>query len=308
MNTTQFLQAVDRAITVPNYQPRFTDLDILDLANDEQGSLVVPMLASLREEFFVQREEIAVAANTAKVRIPQRSIGRSLREIQYKSGAQSTYDLPRISIEDAVRLSSNGTGTPYGFSLEGDYIRLLPTPSAAGTLITYILQKPSDLVLSTRTALITAVGSNTLTLSQVPSNLTIGSKIDITNQLPSYPIIYKDLEITNINGNQITLAGVTTFADIGVNDVVSTAKETSVIQLPLEATNVLVDAVAVKVLEALSIPDQMKIAEEKLQQKIRAVKEIFAPRVEGAVPKIIDRSGLLRGRATVRRFPGVSIP
>ena len=308
MDTSKFLLAVDRAITAPNYQPRFTNDDILDIANDEQASLVVPMLAALREEFFVTRETIAVAAGTQRIRIPARSIGRSFRELQYQYGSQSVYDLPRITIEDSVRYTTLGQGTPHGFCVEGDFIRLLPTPSSAGTLVTYILQSPSNLVQQTRTALVTAVGSNTVTLSKVPSNFTIGSKIDITNQLPSYPIIYKDLEITNISGTVITLSGFTgALADIGVNDIVSTAKETSVVQLPIEATAVLVDAVAVKVLEALSIPDQMKIAEEKLQQKIRAAREIFSPRVEGAIPKIIQRDGLLRGRASVRRFPSVSV-
>jgi hypothetical protein len=52
----------------------------------------------------------------------------------------------------------------------------------------------------------------------------------------------------------------------------------------------------------------MKIAEEKLQQKIRYCREILSPRVEGSVPKVIQRDGLLRGRVTVRRFPSVSVP
>jgi hypothetical protein len=89
---------------------------------------------------------------------------------------------------------------------------------------------------------------------------------------------------------------------------VSTALETSIVQLPDEAAVVLIHATAVRVLEALSIPDQMKMAEEKLQQKIRACREILSPRVEGSIPKIIQRDGLLRGRSTVRRFPAVSVP
>jgi hypothetical protein len=100
----------------------------------------------------------------------------------------------------------------------------------------------------------------------------------------------------------------TALSGVDVDDVVSTALETSIVQLPDEAAVVLIHATAVRVLEALSIPDQMKIAEEKLQQKIRACREILAPRVEGSLPKVIQRDGLLRGRSTVRRFPSVSVP
>ena len=312
MDTTAFLAAVDRAITVPNYQPRFSQSDILALANEEQQSLVVPMIVALREEFFVSRETLSITAGDFGFRIPERAIGRTLREIQYRNqtGGTLVYDLPRISIEDSYGFTNLGSGTPNGFMVEGDTIRLLPTPSSDGEVVLFMLRKPSSLVLTSRTAVVTAVGTNTITLSKVPSNLTIGSKIDITDNKPAYPLVYKDLTITNISGVVITVSGFTGTALSGVdaNDVVSTALETSIVQLPDEAAIVLIHATAVRVLEALSIPDQMKIAEDKLQQKIRACREILSPRVEGSVPKIIQRDGLLRGRSTVRRFPAVSVP
>lgn len=312
MDTTSFLAAVDRAITVPNYQPRFSQTDLLALANEEQQSLVVPMIVALREEFFVFRETLTINAGDAGFRIPERAIGRTLREIQYRNlaGGNLVYDLPRISIEDSFRFTNLGQGTPNGFMVEGDTIRLLPTPSSNGEVVLYTLRKPSNLVLDSRTAKVTAVGTNTITLTKVPSNLTIGSKIDVTDNKPSYPLVQKDLTITNITGLVLTVSGFTgtALSGIDVDDVVSTALETSIVQLPDEAATVLVHATAVRVLEALSIPDQMKIVEDKLQQKIRACREILSPRVEGSVPKIIQRDGLLRGRVTVRRFPSVSVP
>jgi hypothetical protein len=312
MDTTAFLAAVDRAITVPNYQPRFSQSDILALANEEQQSLVVPMIVALREEFFVFRDTLSITAGDYGFRIPERAIGRTLREIQYRNqtGGTLVYDLPRIAIEDSYRFTNLGTGTPNGFMIEGDTIRLLPTPSSDGEVILYTLRKPNSLVLNSRTAVVTAVGTNTITLSKVPANLTIGSKIDVTDNKPSYPLVQKDLTITNITGLVITVSGFTgtALSGVDVDDVVSTALETSIVQLPDEAAVVLIHATAVRVLEALSIPDQMKMAEDKLQQKIRACREILSPRVEGSVPKVIQRDGLLRGRTTVRRFPSVSVP
>lgn len=312
MDTTSFLAAVDRAITVPNYQPRFSQTDLLALANEEQQSLVVPMIVALREEFFVFRDVLTINAGDYGFRIPERAIGRTLREIQYRNmaGGNLVYDLPRISIEDSYRFTNLGQGTPNGFMVEGDTIRLLPTPSSNGEVVLYTLRKPSNLVLDSRTAKVTGVGTNTITLTKVPSNLTIGSKIDVTDNKPSYPLVQKDLTITNITGLVLTVSGFTgtALSGVDVDDVVSTALETSIVQLPDEAATVLVHATAVRVLEALSIPDQMKIVEDKLQQKIRACREILSPRVEGSVPKIIQRDGLLRGRVTVRRFPSVSVP
>jgi hypothetical protein len=260
----------------------------------------------------VFRDTLAISAGDYGFRIPERAIGRTLREIQYRNmaGGNLVYDLPRISIEDSYRFTNLGTGTPNGFMIEGDTIRLLPTPSSNGEVVLYTLRKPSNLVQTSRTATVLSVGTNTITLSKVPSNLTIGSKIDITDNKPSYPLVYKDLTITNITGTVLTVSGFTgtALSGVDVDDVVSTALETSIVQLPDEAAVVLIHATAVRVLEALSIPDQMQAAENKLQQKIRACREILSPRVEGSVPKVIQRDGLLRGRVTVRRFPSVSVP
>jgi hypothetical protein len=93
----------------------------------------------------------------------------------------------------------------------------------------------------------------------------------LTSQTTSLLIrlVYKDLTITNITGLVITVSGFTgtALSGVDVDDVVSTALETSIVQLPDEAAVVLIHATAVRVLEALSIPDQMKMAEDKAAAK-----------------------------------------
>lgn len=298
MDSSQFLNAVKRAITVPQYQARFTDDDLLALANEEQETFVVPMVLSLREEYFVVREEQDVVSGQTKVNIPERSMGRSLREIHFKIASGNYYNLPRYAIEDVYPyLNTAVTGNPTGFYIMSDAIYLAPTSNTAGTIALWYFLRPNSIVSTSRTGTITALTDSTVTLNKVPSNITVGSAIDITSYKPGYQISHKDVTVSNISGKTLTLDGFDAtdpITNVVVGDSVSTALETSVIQLPTEVQNVLIWAVCVRVLEALAIPEQLKIAQDKLKVNVQSCSELLTPRIEGELPKVIQVNNLLR--------------
>jgi len=298
MDSSQFLTAVKRAITVPQYQARFTDDDLLALANEEQETLVVPTVLSLREEYFVVRDEVPVVSGQSKVGIPKRALGRALREVHFKLANGNYYNLPRYSIENSYPyLNASVTGNPTGFYIMADAIYLAPTSNTAGTAALWYFLRPNSIVPTARTGAITALTESTVTLNKVPSNITVGGLIDITAYQPGYQLAYKDLTVTNISGKTLTLAGfdlANPIADVAVGDSVSSALETSILQLPTEVQNVLIWAVCVRVLEALAIPEQLKIAQDKLKVNVQACSELLSPRIEGELPKVIQVNNLLR--------------
>ena len=325
MNTTDFLKDVKNAITVPTYQARFDDNDLLDLANGEIVSTIVPMITSLQEEFFVVPEDISVAAGDTRVQIPYRAAGRILRELHYLQGTNE-YNLPRYSLTESFRWTSNTSGEPCGFYIQGDFVYLVPVPDSAGTLKTWYYLNPSMLVSTDRTNTIDSVTNYIhptdplqnkfyVTVSAaIATNIVIGSLVDITQFRAGYRIIYKDLRVTNKSNRDIYLEDDTNnfsatnlITGVVANDSISLAEETSIIQLPREATGVLISATAVQVLQALAIPEHLKIAEADLQKKIIACKMALAPRVDGESVKIINRNGLLSGRNTNRRFPRLTV-
>ena len=306
MKSGQFLAAVKRAITVPTYQPRFTDSDLLDLANEEQRTLVVPMILSLREDYFIVRDTIDVAIGTESLPIPARAVGRTLRDLLLANSGSLFYSLPRLSLEDSYLWTNRGTGVPQGFYLLDDAVVLLPQPGTTCTLIMMWAIQPSTLVADTRASDVVSVGVDSITLVKVPSNITVGSLIDVTMGKAGYRTVLRDKVVTNISSTTITLSGYSALSPItgvSVGDSVSTAFETSVVQMPDEARDVLIQATAVRVLEALSVPDQLDSAQKIMDRKIRACRELMTPRVEGAIQKIINRNGLLRGRVTGRNYP-----
>lgn len=314
MNTTEFLTDVKNAITVPTYQARFTDNDLLNLANGEITSTIVPMLTSLQEEFFIIPEDIAVAAGDTRVQIPYRAAGRCLRELHYLQGTME-YNLPRYSLTESYRWSANTTGDPSGFYMQGDFVYLVPVPASAGTLKTWYALNPSKLVLTDRTNTIDSVTSTGTThyvtvSAAISTNIIVGSLVDITQYRAGFRIIYKDLRVVSKASRNISLendaspfTATNLITGVVAKDVISLAEETSIVQLPNEATGVLVQATAVQVLQALAIPEHLKLADADLTKKIIACKMALTPRVDGECSKIINRNGLLSGRNNNRRFP-----
>lgn len=320
MNTTELLSAIKRSITIPTYQARFSDQDILDLANEEQISTIVPIVTSLQEEFFCIFEPTTVPLGSEKIQIPERAAGRNLREIHYKTD-QSVYNLPRFQVTESFRWSQYTTGNPSGFYILGDYIYLVPVPQSDGILNLYYPMNPNKLVEVDNTNTISSVTNDTVgnnyyvtVSSAIATGIAIGSLVDITQYKAGYSVLYKDLTVINKSSRDIYLSNpVTAFSATnlitGVNalDSISLAQETSIVQLPNEATQCLIQATAVRVLEALAIPEQLRIAMDVYARKVAACQRALAPRVDGEGQKIVNRNGLLRGRYNTRRFPSIRV-
>lgn len=321
MNTTEFLQAVKRAMTVPTYQARYSDTDMLAIADEEMRNTITPMLKSMREEYMVRYVDIPTVEDQMEYQIPRRALGMVLREVWYlQNGGAQFQNMPRIHLENSfyyvgTPANPNVAANPFGFFLRNDKIAIVPTPQNVGTLRLWYFLKPSKLVLPTRTVTIESLTYNTVSsLTNIPSNISTDpgkETVDITSYRPGYNVTVLDGTVAQLpSTTSVELAGYTpsaTLADEGVVqfDVLSTAGETSIIQLPDEIQTVLIFATAHRILQGLGFPEQIEMMQGRLEKAIRAANELIQPRVEGELQKIVPRNGLLRNRWG--RFPSVIV-
>ncbi len=309
MDSTALLNSLERAITVPTYQPRFTSDDLLAILNEEQASRAVPEITSIREEFFVVRREYPVLQNQYKIDIPERAVGRTLRQVNWLLQDDTEMALSRRKLEE-INQYGQSTDTPSDFVVIGDQIWLQPKNINEGIIVLYYMQRPSTIVPVSQTATITAVGIDNVTVSKLPSVITSSVLCDITKYKPGYTTPYIDLEITNITGTVITFAGFSAsdpIENVVPGDSLSVAGTTSILQLPDESHNYLVQVAAMRVLEALAVPDQLEICREQVQIKVRTMREQLTPRVEGATLKVLNNWNLLRNGRVYRRWPSISV-
>jgi hypothetical protein len=271
-DTTRLLAQVNLKGALPS--GRFTDAEILDLATDALTSLVVPLINSTREEYYVLSSDISTVSGTASYNIPDRAVGQVLREVKLISGTEIV-DLTRLDPED---ITSTQSGTPFGFYLQANKIVLYPTPDSASTTlrVTYF-GRTGYLIATTSAAAITAIAGNVITCVP-PSTWTNANTFDIIggSWLRGY-----DLAATTVAGGSITFTA-TVPSDLAVGDYVALAGYSPIPQCPVEAHALLVQLTVVACLEAMGDQTNLGPAKEKADMLAAALKGVLQNRIQGA--------------------------
>lgn len=306
VTTSQFLDSVKRGVTIPASQVRFTNTDLLAFADEELETYVMPMITDQRQEYFVRKDLVPLVANQAEYKIPSRAVGRTLRHIRLiTTDSEVVKDLSFVMPEDDRANSSTNGGDPWAYTVRGDYIVILPTPTLANYNIEmYYELAPSKLVESDRTATVASFDLTTgaVTINASNSNFTTGLSMDIIDGTSGNNCKAIDIDNTNVSGANLTFTAADLPANLAVGDYVTLANESSVLQIPNELTQVLVQAVICRITEALGDFEGLQVAMARLDRIIKSATQIITPRVESKAPVVINRNGLLPQRSYNRRW------
>lgn len=283
--TSELLDSINRKSFLPVGQTTFTSAEILSIADEQTLTTITPALLTVKEEFLVYHTDFAITANKNAYDIPVRAVGLNIREIAIVDGDTIDPDFPRIEPEEVV---SGASGTPRGFYLKNNQVILYPTPSTTSkTLRVYFFLRPSELVVTSDAAVISAIntGTNTITVSSIPSTWVTGNTFDLIKQDGGQEPLVIDQSSTTVSGTDITFATLPSTLRIG--DYVAIAGKTPLVQLPAEFRPILAQAVAAEILEDQNQPGAEKAA-KKLTEMIAAVQKLITPRVQGADRVIVN--------------------
>jgi hypothetical protein len=305
ITTTQFLASVQRLIIAPSNQTLYDDADFFAIGDRKMNDTIVPLIDSLNGDWFVRTTEVQMVENQAEYRLPVRAMGRKLREVKIRNSANIRFDFPKISIEREQIYQVNGI--PFGFYFKGDRFVVVPVPTTTQYSIQYwYFLGPSAMIPYTDAAIVTGVSGDDVTVSSVPSTLTVGTDVDFIQGSSGNQCLGIDVEITNIAGNTISFGADTVPTDLESGDFISVAGTSPVLQIPDQAVPLLTTLTAMDVLQGLSdfegYDRLFKIAygEGKNPGQFEMLKLLLQPRIEGEATKIINDFGLVnrgwRGR------------
>lgn len=304
MTSDDLLTSIKRGITVPAYQARFTDADILALANEEIETVFMPMILGLREEYFVKIAIASIVSGQSEYDIPYRAVGRTIRDLRYNDGNNKIILAYVAPEESAMYTNGSSSGVPYGFYIQEDKIIIVPTPNAStGSLEIKYLLRPNELVQLADAAVITAINTLTgvVTISSALTGLTTATPIDFIQARAGNITLSYDITPTNIASTLITFTASDLPSGLAVGDYISFAGESPVVQLPEEAHPILANAVHVRLLRALGDYEGYQVEALQLQDKLTMLRSTLSPRVEGVNKVVVSRHGFIR-RAPRRRF------
>lgn len=291
--TTQLVAAIRRRGSIPTTQQLFSVNDFINLANDEMETLIVPEIMSVREEYFVGYEDVAVSTSNTptEISIPADAVGQKLRDICWVDDNGHLTSIPRLEIEQAsgTQYLDPMISQSYGFMIRANKIVLYPGNSGSGTIRIYYYKRPLQLTNTSNCGQVTAIDTNTneVTLSFLPSDWTTNDTVNVVSQNQPFETKVSSVAITNTSFPTVTLASVD---NIAVGDWIALEGFSPIPQIPVEAHKVLAQATVVKCMEAMGDREGMQAAEMNLKKVMEQMFKIISPRVDGA-PKKVTNAG-----------------
>jgi len=275
-----------------------TDAEILTIADSEMSGTVAPLIRRAREEFWVTTApDVALVSGQSEYRVPSRALGSALRDVLIAKG-DTLYSAPELPPEEEHRFKTNAGPwhSPFGYFLQGSYLRILPTPTSSDcSLRIKYYRRPSKLVPLSSTAKVSSASGTTITTeATVPSAWGTSETVDIIDSLSPYDSLGDDIAGTSIATTNVTVAaGVPSSVKAG--DYVSLEGTTPVPQIPDAVRPVLVLATMRGCLDAAGDNEDAAKAEAQLNRQAARIGGLIEPRVTGERPVVINRYSALRG-------------
>lgn len=291
----QLLEGLKRRGIIPASQVLYPDTDFLAFANNIIEAFLVPMLTSVRQDYFVTSTDTTIVAGTASYLIPERAVGRAVRDLKLVFDNGGVRDLQRFILEDEHFFQQSST--PQGYYMDFDNIVLVPTPGGSGQSLRIFYElPPSKLVTTDQAGTISTSTTSSLTLNSLPATITAGVEVDVIRARSGHGVTHMDLTVQSITGG--TTLNFTDTIDtslISVGDYVSVAQTSPVIQLPNECYSYLETMTAARFLHSIGDFEASGKLEDDGKEEMKMLLKILEPRNRGEQTKIVNRRSLLRG-------------
>lgn len=268
---------------IPQSNATFTPAGLLTLADLELRTAIARLLKQANEGYFqtiVEHDQ----NDTGEYPIPSDAIVGGAFVMQVVNG-QSVWPVSRQDVSEMTTTEFPSVGN-FACFIRGNTIHMLPADFGGGVLrITYD-RRPSKLALVSACAEITAINSQIVTVSSVPSAWLIGDDVDLQQAQPQFDLL-NSVAISNISGTDVTLVG--DLDGLSVGDFLCLQGQTCVPQVPPEFHSLLAQRVVCKVYELQGYLEKLSAAKKVLQEMASDLAALITPRTQAA-PKVINPS------------------
>jgi len=299
--STELLADIKRKSFVPISQITFSDDDLLNMADEEIQTGIVPFIMSVREEYLVDYQDIPINSQIRTYDIPSRAIGAKLRDVTLLLNPSDVNQpnersLPQIAAEDAVYNNSyNNFLGVLAFFLRDNQVVLSPNATNFGgqTLRLYYFKRPNRLVPTSSCAQIVSISTNTAVINLIPTAFGSGNTISITSDIvkakPPFKLLTMDISLTiDSTTNTVTFPANLSTYGISVGDYICLSGESPIAMLPVEVNSLLAQRVAVKLLASMGDDKNFQIATNRLVEMEHSIRDLLSNRVEGANRKVVN--------------------
>ncbi len=322
--TDDLVAAIKRRAQIPDANGSLTDADILELADEELQTTLVPMLTTAVEYYFVKQTDFALVANQSHYRIPPQVQAGTLTDVVLlDQNGEELVSIPQLPLADLASASfSANWGSPGSlqFCLQADQLILVPKQNASGYSVRLrYIRRLNRLTLVENCGKVTTVtadnpapGRTLFTLDTVPTAFsTASTKYDFVQEVPNFDIWSESVSLANV------VSGAAGTFDVDADSIPDQYTEalaaaastdgamiqtgywcpeqsTCVVPIPDVLHPLLVGLGAAQVLRTLGDFQGSAIEAENAQKKMTRLAATFEPRTRARGMKIMSDSHPLR--------------
>jgi hypothetical protein len=286
--STGLIAQIKRRALIPTSQNLFSDSDLIAMLNEELQNRVIPYILAVREDYFLTYNEYTQNGSTTEIDIPKNAIGNKINQVNiYTASSDDSFfaSVPRLTVSQINDYYG-------GYYIQGSKIKIFPQAITSGQLRIYYYRRPSEIVATSRTAVISTVNTNTSIVcsTNLPSNITTGSSIDIVSNEQPWDTITERTAGTVLNAT----LDLTDTTDIETGFYVASRGESPFAQIPQDTIPLLIQAVVVRMMEYMGDTNGLQAALLTYAQMESDNRNLITPRVDAQPKKISAHRRLSR--------------
>ncbi len=280
----------------PNSQNLFQDEDIIKHLDKAMRSKIIPLVNSVREEYWVNLFDQPVTGATSYT-FPERSSGAMLRDIVFVDAQGNEIELTRLSPVQIKSTFPFGYQLPlytFGYYLQDDQVFLYPQQAVNATAYTLrmkYLRRPNNLISVSECAVITDISlAPIITVNNIPTTWDTDTLFDIIQNFPQFNSISDGQSITTISTltSQITLSSTPTGLSEGM--YLCPTLMSCIPQIPYECYDLLIAAGAARLARGIGDSQGLELANKNYQDISADFVKLVDPRVQGGRKIVNNRN------------------
>lgn len=281
MTTEQLIAIVRRQASIPISQVTYLDSDIIDTANGEMQTYILPFMDRIKSDFFLWNDDYSYMP-ASRYRIHTRAVGATLRDVKLVTGGKE-------QSLDQVPYDGN-EGYFSGYYIRGQYVHLIePVTTPEVVRLVYIVN-PNKQVLAAAATNIASKTDSTITLVTTPSGFGSPLTFDVIHGKEPFDFVHHGFDrVGTLAAGVITYTDGLGTLDMAAGDYVTLPGQTPVVMLPEPVAWLLAQQTAIRCLEGLGDSDGMQAASQVAQTMTRNITNLLTGRVKGD-PKVVIAS------------------
>lgn len=289
-STDDLILRAKRAAQRPTTDLNFTDAEVLQIADEEMLTFLVPLIRGARESYFLKSYTVAAVAAQSEYRIPSDASAGTIRYCELVDLSGRVTPVAMVEPENRV-LYLNGAApatVPLAVCLSGDQIEMLPAPASANfSLRVWYEQRRSLLVPTSACVQVTSVDSSTsFQTGTPPGSWTTGMLVDFVENKPNFDIISLENVVVSAAVPIVVTDPVT--APKVVGSWICPTGYSCIVPLPDLFHFALASCVAAKMLEETSDFNTAAALRGQVASRIEGLQAAVEPRAAGMAPIILN--------------------